>query len=110
MFLVQIFLVIFLLFALSRVILQFRNGQIKIGEFLFWALLFATAIIVVVRPQETTMLANKLGIGRGVDLVVYASIALLFYMVFRAYVFLEEIRHEITQLVRKMALENKKKK
>lgn len=101
---VQIILTIFLLFALSRVVLRFRSGQIKPTEFLFWAFLFLTAIIVIIFPDETTRLANRLGIGRGVDLIVYASIVTLFYLVFRLYVLAEDIRHEITELVRKLAL------
>lgn len=104
MLIVQILLIIFLSFALSRVVLRFRGRQIKATEFLFWSLLFLTAIVVIVFPVETTALANMLGIGRGVDLVVYASIAMLFYLVFRLYVLLEDVRHEITELVRKIAL------
>ena len=101
---VQIVLTIFLFFALSRVVLRFRGGQIKFTEFGFWGFLFTTAIIVILFPSETTKLANNLGIGRGVDLVVYASIVTLFYLVFRIYVMMEDIRHEITELVRKIAL------
>lgn len=104
MAIIQIVLTIFLTFALSRVILRFRGGQIKVTEFFFWSLLFLTAILVIVFPEGTTMLANRLGIGRGVDLAVYASIAMLFYLVFRLYVAIEDVRHEITELVRKIAL------
>lgn len=105
MTIIQVILALFLLFALSRVFLRFRGGQIRATEFIFWALLFTTAILVVVLPTETTRLANSLGVGRGVDLVVYASIIMLFYLVFRLYVLLEDVRHEITELVRKIALQ-----
>ena len=106
---VQIFLLVFLLFALSRVVLRFRDRHIKKEEFGFWSILFVSAIAVVAFPNETTSFAKLVGIGRGVDLIVYASIVTLFYLVFRIYVFMEDIRHEITELVRKIALENKKK-
>ena len=104
MLIIQILLIVFLIFALSRVVLRFRSGQIKATEFFFWSVLFISAIAVVTFPQETTNLANILGIGRGVDLVVYASIVTLFYLVFRIYVMIEDLRHEITLLVRKIAL------
>ncbi len=104
MTIIQLLLLIFLIFAISRVILRFRGGQIKLTEFGFWGALFTTAIVVILYPTETTKLANSLGIGRGVDLVVYASIILLFYLVFRIYVMLEDIRNEITEVVRKFAL------
>lgn len=109
MLLIQIILIIFLLFALSRVVLRFRGGQIRLTEFLFWGFLFSLAIVVVLLPNETTKLASLLGIGRGVDLVVYASIVTLFYLLFRAYVVMEDLRHEITELVRELALKDKKK-
>lgn len=110
MTIIQILFLPFLLFALSRVVLRFKDKQIKIVEFGFWALLFLTAIFVIIFPNETTNFARILGIGRGVDLVVYASIITIFYLVFRAYIMIENLRHEITLLVRKLALEKLKKK
>lgn len=104
MTIVQLLLAGFLFFAISRVVLRFRDSQIRPMEFLFWLLLFGTAAVVVIFPSETTRLANILGIGRGVDLIVYASIVTLFYLIFRLYVALEDVRHEITELVRKLAL------
>lgn len=106
---IQIVLLPFLLFALSRVALQFRNKQIKIAEFIFWSALFLGAIFVLIFPNETTRFANLVGIGRGIDLVIYASIITLFYLVFRLYVYVEDLRHEITILVRKISLEKKAK-
>lgn len=105
----QLLLLIFLAFALSRVVLRFKDGLIKLPEFVFWGLLFTSAIVGVVLPQETTRLAKLLGIGRGADLIVYASLATLFYLVFRIYVLMEDIRHEITSVVRKIALEKQSK-
>lgn len=109
MLLVQIILTLFLVFALSRVVLRFRGGQIRVTEFLFWSFLFTVAIFAIVLPEETSRFANMLGVGRGVDLVIYASIAVLFYLVFRLYVMFEDLRHEITELVRLIALKDKKK-
>ncbi len=109
MSLLQIFLTIFLVFALSRVVLRFKDRKIKPVEFAFWSILFSAAIVGVILPEETTRFAKLLGIGRGVDLIVYASIATLFYLVFRLYILLEDVRHEITNLVRELALKDKKK-
>jgi len=106
----QIIIVLFLVFALSRVILRFRGGQIKQGEFIFWAIIFLVAILGITLPFEATRLANFMGIGRGVDLVVYVSIAVLFYLVFRLYVMLQDIRRDMSEIVRRFALENRKKK
>ncbi len=106
----QVLIIIFLVFALSRVILRFKGGQIKQGEFIFWGVIFFVAILGIALPFEATKIANFLGIGRGVDLVVYVSIAILFYLVFRLYVLLQDVRHEITEVVRLVALAQHRKK
>lgn len=104
----QLLGVAFLLFAFSRVWLRTREGSIGWGMFLFWALVWLLALVAVVRPEVTTRLANRLGVGRGVDAAVYISIVLLFYLNFRTNVMIENLRHEITKLTRAIALKNKK--
>lgn len=107
---VQSFLILFLLFALSRVVLRFRGGQLKPLEFIFWTCLFVVSIFFVISPDRTTKIANYLGIGRGADLITYVSLSALFYLIFRAYVMMENIRHEITVLIRMMAIEKARSK
>lgn len=107
---IQSILIIFLLFAFSRVYLQAKRGGLKIGELIFWGSLFAVAILGVIDPNFSNFLAQSLGIGRGVDVVLYMSIVLLFYLIFRTNVHLEETRHEITKLVREIALQDETKK
>jgi len=101
---IQIFLTVFLLFALSRVFLRFREGKIGLGQFLFWCGLWILAIFTIFNPGATHYWAQLLGIGRGADVVLYASVIALFYLVFRLHVFIEDIHHDITKLVREVAL------
>lgn len=101
---IQIILSLFILFALSRVILQVKSGKLTIGSFLFWSGLFVFALFGVLDPKITTYAANLFGIGRGSDIVIYISIALIFYLIFRLSISLEETRREISELVRKIAL------
>lgn len=108
--LTQIFLSLFLLFALSRAFLRFKSGELSLVGFFFWSCLFSLAVVIVLFPELTSLVATRFGIGRGVDAVLYISIVLLFYLVFRLYIFLEDIRHEITELVQKLALEKDDKK
>jgi hypothetical protein len=100
----QVVLSVFLLFALSRVVLRLKEGQLRIGEFLFWSGLFILALLGVIEPKFTTYVAHLIGIGRGADVVIYASIALLFYLIFRTNILLENVRSEITELVRRQAI------
>lgn len=101
---IQILLSLFLAFAISRVVLRHKEGNLTLGEFLFWIGLFTLALVGVLEPDFTNFIAKSMGIGRGADVVIYASIALLFYLIFRTNIVLEETRHEITKLVRLIAL------
>ena len=101
---IQILLLIFILFAASRVLLRVKEKVISTQAGFFWLLVWLAAVIGVVLPGTTTRLASYFGVGRGVDVIVYLSLALLFYLVFRIYVMIEYIRREITFLIRQLAL------
>lgn len=110
MFLFQILAVIFILFALSRTILQFREGKLRLGWFVVWNIFWIAVGIVVLRPETTSFLARLVGISRGADLAVYLSIIALFYLAFRILVKIESLEQQITRVVRHVALEEREKK
>ncbi|MBU1148465.1 DUF2304 family protein [Patescibacteria group bacterium] len=103
---IQIILVIFILFALSRVVLRFRDKQITIGELIVWSIFWIAVVVVIILPNTTNWLANALGVGRGVDAVIYLAVIVVFYANFRLGVKIEHIQREITQIVRKQALKD----
>lgn len=106
----QILISVFVLFAISRVFARYQEGKLSAIATIFWIILWIAIEIAVWIPNSTTYLAQMLGIGRGADLIIYSSIVALFYLVFRIYVKLEDIEREITQVVRKIALQNIPKK
>lgn len=101
---IQILGVLFLLFALSSVILRWRSHRLALSELVLWVFVFGGILTVVLVPSLSAWLARLLGIGRGADLVIYGSIVLLFYLVFRIYIQLENIEYKLTTLVREIAL------
>lgn len=103
---IQIALFIFLLFALSRVILRFKSKEVSWRGLIFWSLLFSSAMVVSIFPDISSKIAGVLGIGRGADAIIYASIVLLFYLVFRLYVYIQDVHYEISDLVKKLALKD----
>lgn len=107
--LLQLILIIFLIFAISRVILQLRQGNLNLFSFLAWTGVFIIAIVGVLYPEVTTKVALILGIGRGADAVIYFSIAILFYLIFRITIVIEEVHSDITEIIREMAINNAKK-
>lgn len=103
---IQIVLLVFILFAISRVFLRVKEKVISTQAGFFWILIWLAAFVGIILPGTTTKVASYFGVGRGVDVIVYLSLALLFYLVFRIYVMIEDIRHEITYLIRQLALQN----
>ncbi len=101
---VQIIVVVFVLFALSRAWLRFKDSKIKWQELIFWNVVWIGALIVVFLPQSANFLAGLLGIGRGVDVIIYGGLIIVFYLVFRLYVKVENIEQEITTMTREVAL------
>jgi hypothetical protein len=106
---IQILAFIFVTFAASRAVLRAKDKKIKIFELFFWLGIWGGLIVVVFFPGLTSYAAELVGIGRGIDVIVYTSVGLLYYLIFRLYVKLEDSEREITQLVREIALMQKKK-
>ena len=102
MSIIQILIIMFALFAITRTLLQFRRGVLPGTWFLFWMLFWTGAGVVAALPQTADMAARVVGVGRGADVVIYVSLIALFYLVFRLYVKVEQVEGEITRLVRKL--------
>lgn len=103
----QFILIGFLLHGLYTVWVRFRAKKIVFFGYLFWTLLFLSGIIGISFPDLTVFIASQMGIGRGTDFVVYASIVLLFYLIFRLYSLVEDLRLQIVVLIREIALNNR---
>lgn len=107
---IQLVLLVIILFALSRVILRAKEKMISPRLGIFWVFIWVAALIGILAPATTTRIASLFGVGRGVDIIVYISLTLLFYLVFRVYVAIEDLRHQITFLIRQIALQNSSQK
>jgi small membrane protein len=101
---IQIFVLLFALFAFSRAVLRYRGGSIRLAELLFWTGVWIFAIIFSLFPNVVSLLSNIGGFQRGLDLLVAFSIITLFYMLFRMYVKVDELDQTITKLVREIAI------
>ena len=105
MSLIQILILVFAVFAITRTVLQFKRGALTIAWLLFWILFWIAAGTVALLPQTADTLARIVGVGRGADVIVYLSLIAVFYLVFRVYVYIDHLENEITRLVRKLSLD-----
>lgn len=106
---IQFFLVLFFALALFKVIVRFKKREMNFLNALVWFLFWLVAAMVVLYPGLAVGLAKFLGVGRGVDAVIYLAMAGLFSLVFRLWIKLEKIEKNLTSLVRQDTLENKNK-
>jgi len=107
--LIKIILILFVLFALYKVALRYRDKIISLQELILWTIFWFSAGFLVLFPDVTSYAAAWVGVGRGVDLVIYVAILILFYLMFRALAKLDKVEKEVTKVVRKAALEDEKK-
>ncbi|MEK7072964.1 MAG: DUF2304 domain-containing protein [Patescibacteria group bacterium] len=102
--LVKISVPIIGLLAVAGAFLRWRRRELPTGLFAGWTLLWLAIAVVVQLPQQTDVFARFLGIGRGVDALLFLAVLALVILVFRVYLRMERQEREITTLVREIAL------
>ena len=100
---IQIVLILFLLLILFYTISKLRTRKL---DLIVLGLLILTGIILVLVPDYTIVLAKKLGVGRGADLIFYVSILTFWYLLLNMYIRIRKLELALTQIVRSEALRN----
>lgn len=103
-FVLQLVAAVFTIFALSRAYLRFKERKLSSFAFIFWMLIWLLGSLAILFPETTTKVARLVGIGRGVDALLYGSVVVIFYLIFRIYIKIEDTQKQITELTRKFAL------
>ena len=95
--------VVALLFYLLR---SRRNAKsrawVKVGFVLF----VLGAVYAILRPNDTTVVANWLGVARGADLMEYALIIAFGFTTMSTYLRFKDLELKYARLARTVALEN----
>lgn len=106
----QILLSTIIVFILIRTIIAYKKRSLTFGFALVWSLFWIVGLFMIFDQNIVIDIANKLGISRGVDLVIYLSLISIFYMIYRLLVKIEEIDRNLTEIVRNIALKEKIKR
>lgn len=104
---IQVILIIFALFALSRAYFRLQDNKISKSEFLLWTFVWISTVIVAFIPQVIITLSAFFGLGRGLDLAILTSTILLLYLIFKAFVKIEELEKDITDMTTKLTIQQK---
>lgn len=105
----QLSIALLSLIAIVSVIKKSREHFLgPLGAF-FWIIFWIAFVSIVSVPNITQRIADMIGIGRGVDLVMYISLAVLFFLVFKLYIKVEGVKRNIAEVARKQTLDAVKK-
>ena len=90
-----------------RLFLQVRKEKIGKAEFYLWLFFWLTAGLAIVFIRRIDAFVASLGFSAsGIDVLLYAAAAVLFYLIFRLRLRVERTERNITRLVREMALKD----
>ena len=76
------------------------KAWVKIG----YALFVIAAVYAILRPDDTTVVANWLGVNRGTDLLFYALVIAFIFTTLSTYLRFKELELRYARLARAVAL------
>jgi hypothetical protein len=103
---IQVLLIVAIVVLLVYLLRSRRSAQsrawVKVGYVVF----VIAAVYAIVRPNDTTVVANWLGVARGADLLEYALIIAFLFTTISTYMRFKDLELRYAQLARAVALEN----
>lgn len=83
-----------------------RKARAKAGVKVGFVLFVIFMVYAVIRPDDLTWVANRLGVQRGTDLVLYALVMAFAFVTVSTYVRFREQELRYSRLARTIALQN----
>lgn len=68
--------------------------------------MIAAAVTFILWPDLTTVIAKKLNVGRGADLIFYLSILIFWFVILKLYARIRKLEQLFTRIIRNDALKN----
>ncbi len=78
------------------------KAWVKVGYLMF----VIAAIYAILRPDDTTVVANRLGVDRGADLLSYALVIAFLFTTLSTYLRFKELEVRYARLARTVALQS----
>lgn len=80
---------------------QFRNALVDLLALLA---LSGAGIFFILFPDYTNVIAHRMGVGRGADLLFYCCILLFLFIIIKLFARIRKLEQQLTDLVRSNAL------
>ncbi|KQY07489.1 hypothetical protein ASD37_15860 [Mycobacterium sp. Root135] len=102
---IQVLLIAAVLGVLVYLLRSRRSAQAKAWVKIGYVLFVLAAVYAIVRPDDTTVVANWLGVARGADLLEYALIVAFLFTTISTYMRFKDLELRYAQLARAVAME-----
>jgi hypothetical protein len=102
---IQVLLIVAVVTLLMYLLRSRRSAQAKAWVKVGYVLFVLAAVYAIVRPNDTTVVANWLGVDRGADLLEYALIVAFLFTTLSTYMRFKDLELRYAQLARAVALE-----
>ena len=102
---IQVLLIAAIVVLLVYLLRSRRSAKSRAWVKLGYVLFVIGAIYAVIRPNDTTVVANWLGVDRGADLIEYALVIAFLFTTLSAYMRFKDLELRYAQLARAVALE-----
>lgn len=103
---IQVLLIAAVLSLLVYLLRSRTNAKAKAWVKVGYVLFVVAAVYAILRPDDTTVLANWLGVARGADLLLYALAIAFLFTTLSTYLRFKELEVRYARLARAVALQN----
>ncbi|MDO8668389.1 MAG: DUF2304 family protein [bacterium] len=104
----QLIALIIIAWFISRLVWQKKKNHIGANEFIFWLIFWLIAVCLIIFLKSIDRIVSGLGFsGSGIEVLLYLSVAILFYFIFRLRLRFEKIEKDLTKIVKNIALKDK---
>ena len=104
----QLTAIIFALVMIYFALLHYKRGELNGLEIFSWVFIWLVTIFVVIFPEILRTFAKTFLVSRVFDLMVVGGFILVISMVTVSYIRTKRTQKKLEDLVRKLALKNKK--
>lgn len=100
---IQIILITGVIAIFIYYMFRLSNAVVDLFVFLLFTVL---AVFFILSPGKTNVIAHKLGVGRGTDLLFYICVLFFFFIILKLLAHMRRIERKVTEIVRQQAKDN----
>lgn len=106
MSLFQILIVIAAVVLVAKAGMRLTRRKISWWLFLAWLFFWAVIVVVGIFPAIINRLADRVGVGRGVDLMIYLALGVIVYILFKQQARLGKQEKDLAKMVQAKAVDD----